>query len=336
MVAADGSQSAPPSLPQERQRAVDGALAGAIAAFTDAFPGRLRAAYTLGSYSDASAIAASDLDLTLVVADGFAGEPERAAMTALIGGLSARAREVGVELDLEVESEAALLRDGASPNLLRGSTLAWGQDIRPRLALVPLDVWTRDRMHSSWWRVARLFARPSPLALPLTSPEPADAFRGYLRRPLRLPDGREVPCTRDLIRLVGWAATGLLALQCGVYVARKGECHTLYATRVGGGWGGLVTETYTLCRTRWGYRIPDAPAERARLRDLCDRTLGFEQAFTDIYRRYLLGELASGDARRVAAALEAQAHAPMADAEVAAQVAATSGCPSHTSEGAGG
>jgi len=292
---------------------VDATIAAVVTAFDVAFPSRLRAGYTLGSYADASAIGASDLDLTLVFAGALRDE-ERVRAERLAALCVQRSQ---LELDIEFEDERTLAL-GSSPNFKLGSALVWGEDIRAQTPLVSLAAWTRDRMHSSWWRVARLFARPVVICLPLEYPEPADPFRGYTRRTLRLANGDEVPCTRDLIRLTGWAATGLLALQSGVYVARKSDVHSLYREQIGGEWAELIEQMYTLCRLRWGYLIPAEPAERAQLCALCDQTLGFERAFAATYRAYLLAELASDDPEATRSAVEAMTHAPLRDDAVVA------------------
>jgi hypothetical protein len=292
---------------------VNATIAAVVAEFGAAFPSRLLACYTLGSYADASAIGASDLDLTLVFA-GELSDEERARAKRLVALCVQRSQ---VELDIEFEDERALAL-GASPNFKLGSALVWGEDIRAQTPLVSLPAWTRDRMHSSWWRVARLFARPAVIRLPLEYPEPADPFRGYTRRTLRLANGDVIPCTRDLIRLVGWAATGLLALQSGVYVARKSDVHHLYRERIGGEWADLIERTYTLCRMRWGYLIPAEPAEWEQLRTLCDQTLGFERFFAAIYRDYLLAELASADPEATRCAAEVMTRAPLRDDAVVA------------------
>lgn len=74
-----------------------------------------------------------------------------------------------------------------------------------------------------------------------------------------------VPSTRELIRLTGWAATTLLALQCGVYVTRKRDAHMLYHERIGGPWDTLIADIYNMCRTGWSYLIPADLEERGRL-----------------------------------------------------------------------
>ena len=172
-------------------------------------------------------------------------------------------------------------------------------------------------MYTSYWRLASLFARPTPLRYPLAYPDANDEFYGYLRRPLRLPDGREVMCTRDLLRATGWAATALLALRAGVYVAAKRDCQNLYRQYIGDEWADLLTELYASCAQRWRYRIPEEPEEREQLRSLCAATLAFENHFLLVCRAYLLAELCSDTTERRQAAALTLARLPFADDEIA-------------------
>ena len=306
----------PPDQPRSTgTAAADVAARAVIAAYTRAYPGRVRGYFALGSFADASAVATSDLDITVVFKGAISAE-ERVSAGLLASDC---ARQCSIELDIELADEQTLAR-GASPNFKLGSALIAGEDIRERLPLLSLTDWTRDRMHSSWWRVARLFARPDIVTLPLDYPEPADLFRGYTRRKVRLASGVEAPSTRDLIRLTGWAATALLALQCGSYVTRKSEAHRVYRERIGGKSAALIEKVYTLCRQRWGYLIPDDPAERAQLRDICDRTLTFERSFVSTYRAYLLTELRGSDTDGVRFAAEVMNRAPLRDAAVLAEL----------------
>jgi len=279
-----------------------------LSRFATALPGRLRAAYVLGSYTDASAVTTSDLDLELIVADRFA-TGELASVQAFLAECPTQA---DVELDIEVKDEASL-QGGASPMLKLGSRLLWGDDLRPSLALIPLVEWTRDRMHTSYWRLAGLFARPLPLVTPLGYPDPADEFYGYARRTMRLPDGREAPGTRDLIRSVGWMATALVAYQAGQYVATKRACAPMYQEFIGDEWASLVEEMAEWVRGAWQYQIPSAPQDRARLRAICARTLGFENHFLGLYRRYAREELRGADPHGRRLACEALERTPLED-----------------------
>lgn len=301
---------------------MDALMKDALSRVLIALPDRLRAVYALGSYADESAVATSDLDLVFIVAGGFQDD-ERARIQALLAECAAQAAG---ELDGEVADEASLLA-GASPTLKLGSRLLWGEDVRPRLPLMPPAIWTRDRMHSSYWRLGGLFDRPLPLVIPLDYPDPDDAFGGYARRPVHLPNGCMEPGTRDLMRAVGWMATALLAYQAGQYVATKRACAPMYREFIGDEWSDLLDDLAVWVRGAWQYRIPAAPGERARLRAICTRTLAFENHFLTLYRRYALAELRGDDPEGRQAALEAQRRIPLADAEIMRAVtAATSGC----------
>lgn len=279
-----------------------------------AFPGRVRTCYVDGSYADGSGVATSDVDLTLVFSGAFRDDEERQRAEALCEYCTLLS---SVELDARVADEEGLRR-GVSPSLKLAATLVYGEDMRDGVPLVSIEQWTRDRMHSSYWRVAHLFGRPLPLRYPVDYPDPNAEFYGYDRRTVRLAGGREAPSTRDLIRLVGWAATALIARKAGRYVARKRDCHVLYRELIGGEHAGLLDDLYALCRGRWQYLIPDDPAERRGLRDICARTLAFENDFLLEYRAFLLGELRGADAEGRRMALEALERAPLADEEVAA------------------
>jgi len=282
-----------------------------IARFLTALPDRLRAVYVLGSYADASAVPTSDLDLELLVA-GSLREDEHERIQSLLAAWTSQAKS---ELDIEIKEETEL-RAGVSPTLKLGSRLLWGADVRQRLPLMPLTTWTRDRMHTSYWRLARLFARPTPLTMPLDYPDPHDAFYGYVRRLTHLPDGQLAPGTRDLMRAVGWMATALLAYQAGQYVATKRACATIYREHIGGEWVSLLDDLAAWVRGAWQYRIPATQEERARLRAICAQTLGFENHFLALYRRYALSELHGDDPLGRQLAIEAQQRIPLADAEI--------------------
>lgn len=293
------------------------ALRAVVAAFERGLPGSVRGYYVVGSFADATAITTSDLDVDIVLKDAADAETLATARRLADGCVHDSARE----LDITITDEAELAR-GCHPNFKLSSALIAGEDIRDQVPLISLTDWTRDRMHSSWWRVARLFARPAIITLPLSYPEPAEPFLGYTQRTVRLSNGDTVASTRDLIRLIGWAATALLALQCGVYVSDKRDVRPLYRERIGGESAALVEDVFTLCRTRWAYLIPNDSEERAALRAICERTLGFEQSFVAVYREYLLAELHGDDMEGVRFAAEVLRRAPLRDDAVIAALEA--------------
>lgn len=288
---------------------VDALLACAVTRCEAAFPARVRAYYVEGSYASASGVATSDVDLVIIFQDHFTSpaEGERAAALCAECGM-----EHGLELDAEITDEAGL-GGRASPTFKLGARLIYGADIRDQLTLPLIDVWTRDRMHTSYWRFIKLFGRPTPVDLPLAYPDAHAEFFGYTRRQARRPDGTLADSTRDLIRAVGWAATGLVALIAGEYVASKRECHEIYARTIGDEWSTLLRDIYERCRGEWVCLIPEAAADRQRLRAICARTLGFENHFMTVYRDYVARDLRQPDDDTVLAALKVLADVPLRD-----------------------
>lgn len=274
-------------------KAVDDALRSLIGIFEIAFPGRIRACYVEGSYADRSAVATSDIDLVVLFKDRFAGEAELDAAQRLRSyctDLSA------FELDLDIIDQAQAER-GIFPSIKLAGVFVYGEDIRERLALMPIAEWTRNRMYATYWLTVKVFNRPIPVRSPLGYPLADDEFFGYTERVMRLPDGSEVRCTRDLVRVTGWAATALIALRAGAYVVRKADCYQMYQHLIGDDWSGLLRQIYQRCKVDWSYRIPEASAARQELRAICGRTLAFENHFLEIFREFVLAELHSDDDR---------------------------------------
>jgi predicted nucleotidyltransferase len=296
---------------REAGRKPDDALHLFLARLLATSIGQLRSVYLEGSQVDGSALRTSDTDVTIVVADDSPRE-ERDAVAAIARAVAA---ECSTELDAEITDEATLAR-GVPPMLKEASRLLWGEPVAERLPPMSIDAWTRDRMHSSYWRVANLFGWGGRLVLPLDYPDPRDELYGYCRRALRLTDGNEVPSTRDLVRHVGWIATSLIAHWASRHVARKRDCHRLYRDLIGDEWSDLVVAIYDRCRGAWSYLVPDSPGERAELRAICARTLAFERHFLAVYHDYVLRELRSQDGAAWEMAADILRRVPFPDAEV--------------------
>ena len=150
-----------------------------------------------------------------------------------------------------------------------------------------------------------------------------DAYVGILWREaiadaskVRLPGGVEVFSTRDLIRLTGWAATAMIAFKAGRYVARKSDCHKMYQACFQDEWGQLLEDIFEYCKKRWNYLIPDEIEERNRLREMCRRTLSFENHFLTVYKEYLLKVLHNGSEQGKQQALWMLGQIPFQDEDV--------------------
>ncbi len=294
----------------------DAVLQNVIETFENKFSKRIRTYYIEGSYADASTVNSSDIDVLLVFRHEFKDEEQQQAET-LAERLVA---ESVLELDIGFVDEQSLIH-GVTPMLKFGSSLIYGEDIRDALPLIPLVEWTRERMHSSLWRTVHLYNRSSIIRYPLTYPEPNGEFYGYDARMLRLPNGQEVHCTRDLIRLTGWSATAMIAFKAGRYVARKSECHRMYQACFDDEWGQLLQDIYRLCRGKWNYLIPENSEDRHTLKAICERTLGFENHFLQVYKKFVLSELRNADPRGVLQVLSVLQKIVYQDEEILAAIA---------------
>ena len=298
-----------------RNNLVNTSLQNIVETFEANFPQRIRAYYVEGSHADASSVSTSDLDVLLIYKEKF--EDDEAQKAEELARLCEA--ENTLELDIECSDEYSLA-NGVSPTLKFGSSFIYGEDVREALPLVPLEEWTRDRMHTSLWRTVHLCNRPPLIRYPLSYPDPQGEFYGYDARMLRLSNGQEVHCTRDLIRLVGWSATAMIAFKAGRYVARKSECHKVYQACFDDEWGQLLQDIYELCRGKWNYLIPDDLKERKRLRAICERTLGFENHFLQVYKEFILIELRGNDQKGVLQALSVLQRIVYQDEEILAAI----------------
>ncbi|GER90424.1 hypothetical protein KDW_45860 [Dictyobacter vulcani] len=265
-----------------------------------------------GSYADETAVQTSDVDIVVIFKDQYASPSVCEQAELLWQRLSLPAN---IDFDLTIIAEESL-RAGVLPYLKLASRLIYGEDVCQRYPLLSLAEWTSDRMHAAYWLCLNVYQRPLPFQLPLDFPDPTDAFFGYTRRAITLSDGTEVPCTRNIIRTTGWAATGLLALQAGQYVARKRDCHRLYRQYIGDEWSALLEEIYVYCRGEWQYLLPDDPGARARLHSICERMLQFERHFLIQYRVYLLAQLQQAEGKLLEHTLWVQEQVPWNDVEI--------------------
>jgi hypothetical protein len=273
---------------------IDVTLRQIIAAGEAAFPGRIGIFLLIGSYHDGNPIATSDLDLVAVFRDDFApGEEARAHKFA-----EALALGSAVPVDLDVIAADTLLAGHAPLEAVRlrfGCVPVSGTDLRDRLPLPPLSVYRRLVTPAPYVNFVGIIRGRTAITYPLDYPDPAGAFYGYdaLRLSNRYsPDGRGL---KDLVAGVTWAATALLALRAGRYVVGKAEAMRQYQAAIGDEWSDIIAEIYALCRLRWAYLVPTDPAERWRLRHLCQRVLAFENHYFAVYRDYLLAELRGAD-----------------------------------------
>ena len=291
---------------------VDLIVRSTILLFEAAFPGRVGGIFVEGSYANHTALPYSDLDLIVVFKDHFVHETECQDAQRVASACSALSQ---LELDIDISDEASL-KLGADPMFALGALCLYGTDIRKTIPLLPVQQWARQRMHAAYWLMINVFHRPRLVHPPLAYPLPTSPLLGYDQRTIRRPDGQEAPSTRDLVRVVTWIATALVAYQSGSYVVAKQEVPGAYRQVVHDRFANLVEQVYQDCRENWGYAIPADKVALQRLRTLCERVLTFENHFLDIYRKFLLDELSNSDGTAQEDALRLLENTYLDDAEI--------------------
>ena len=293
--------------------AVDDYLAGLIGIFEVAFPDRVRAYYLAGSFATADAVASSDIDIQVIFKGTFtAGEAER--VTQLRDSCQ---RISAFQLDLPVRCEAQYLSGAEDPLALKTATLLLhGDDIRDQLVVPPLERYAQLITEAPRRNLARLRAHPI-IRFPLGYPDPTGEFYGYDI------GGR----TQHFVVAMGWAATAIIVLDAGHYVARKRDWLEVYRQHIAGAWLPFLSAVYERCRNQWDYAIPVDATGRAALRALCRQALDFENAYLARYRTYLLDQVAGGDLSGQAWALDRLAQVIYPDVEVVSAIRALADSP---------
>lgn len=266
---------------------VDNILRGVIGIFESVFPNRIRGYYLKGSYTDGTAVPASDIDVDILFVDSFLSgeEHEKAQQTSEYCSLISP-----IDLELNLYGEGQALRRGF-PELKFASILLYGEDIRDKLVLIPLEWWQRSLMHVPYRFFSRIRGNPEYLRFPLDYPDPQKEFYGYDTREVRVADNSRHPGTKEIINCVGKSALAIIALKANVYVNDKNDCLKQYRIRINDEWTDLIQDVYAKCRRTWAYCVPEDTEDRKQLINICERTLAFENYFLSLYKDFLLAEL---------------------------------------------
>lgn len=263
-------------------------VAGLVGAFEAAFPARVRGYYLLGSAAEGSTVPLSDIDCAIVFAGDFASPAEAAAAESLAEAYAAASP---VRLDTVVAAEAALdwLAPALRVALKLGSLPLHGADIRPSMALPAHDGYAMALADDARRFIARLRGEERLAARHVAYPDALDPFFGYTRKSIPAWYPPEVPAgTKELVAAVSRIAGALVVRQARGYVSGKHQAIVRYQSDIGGPWALFAGQVFERCKHDWQYLVPEGARERDELRGLCQRMLGFENAF--------LAECGAGDA----------------------------------------
>jgi predicted nucleotidyltransferase len=252
----------------------DKIIADVVSSFAAAMAGRVRGFYVAGSYAEGKPVPGSDIDLIVVLREKSDEELARGVSEACVARSPVRLDLVALTAEALAERFIPLV-----PAFKMGTLLVAGEDVRDELSLPPLAAYAAawaDRARRFMSRIRRVEVetiRPS-----LGYPDPRGEFFGYDRATIAewYPPST-TRSTKELVAIVGSAATSLIALRGGAYVPTKGRCAPLYAEHIGDEWTGLVSKVHAFCRERLGYGVPEILHERIELRAICAKVLGFER-----------------------------------------------------------
>ncbi len=265
----------------------DKVLQGVVRLFEAVFPDRVRGYYVYGSYADQTEISASDLDMQIVFKGAFHDDTEKDKAQQICEACGSMS---SIGLDAVVRDEQSLFRQG-SVNFKLASLFIYGQDIREKIPLPPMEEYARKTIEYPTYLFARARQGQRILRFPLDYPDPRGKFFGYDYRKIRQSDGSERNSTKGIINVTGRIATAKVILRNKEYVPSKRHGVELYRKSVNDDWIAFLEEIDEKCRQKWGYLIPQDEQARRQLKELCRRTLQFENHYFSIYNRYLLNEI---------------------------------------------
>ncbi|MBK34293.1 MAG: hypothetical protein CME26_02035 [Gemmatimonadetes bacterium] len=236
--------------------------------------------YLTGSRAFGSAVSSSDIDLFFVGQSGRLDDTLKDAVFSLSRlsplicpyRLDVKAYRLEKLMELETAVDGpfsppkAMLHFNAV-TIKNFSRILSGTDIRDKVELPPVESYVGHLRDFTVWIISDLkggrSVRPETT---LGFPDENSSFYGYVV------EGK----LEHLVYVVGLIASTRIAQAAGEYVSHKGMVPELYRKYVGDRFSDFVNQIFLWCRSRWENRIPDVPSDRARLDELCEETLRFE------------------------------------------------------------
>lgn len=309
---------------------VDEILRGIVGIFETVFPSRIQGHYLCGSYIDGSAVPAlSDLDVCIVFKDKLE-DSEREKFQQILTHLS---RIRPMLLNLESFGEQQLFMNGTVA-LKVASLVIYGEDIRDKIPMQPIEAFVREILDSFYCLLSWTRRHQDILMFPLSYPDPEGEFYGYdheKRSPFYL---TKIHTTQVLAGLVCAAGTGIIALTAQKYVAKKRDCARVYKACINDEWTEFLEDICETCFNEWKYLIPEDQAGRRKIRELCEKTLAFENHFLTICKDYLLTKLRNADDSNKLHAVQRLGEIIYPDAEVLNALQALERCENEELRGA--
>ena len=249
--------------------------------------------YISGSYANGYAVPSSDIDLYAIFANDL-GQKEEAEFDAFSNVFDA----ITPQIDL-VPIGKKKLQEKGEWEMEKLFLHVWGEKVS-----VPnpsLEDYIYRAMHGAYLYMERT-RKHKPYRLPLEFPDANDTYKGYAWRKMTV-QGEEQRSIKELVVLLGWMATGLVAWRGQKVVATKKECPKLFQEVIGGEHAQVFQKITDLCRNQLYYLLPKTPTEEAALQALFPGALAFENYFLAQYQHFLLSHLSDANPIRVRTSL---------------------------------
>lgn len=292
---------------------VDETAADIVQQFEQAFPGRVRGYYLLGSYADGCGVVGSDIDMYVLFKETFL-TPKEAIQAKQLAAICAK--KCILRLDINVVDEQTL------PNyqsimrvaLKQNSMLYFGEDTRPAMTLPSRAAYTRD-ITDGVIEFLQYLHHSNSVTYPISYNDPNGEFYGYdnmtklafdvaaLYYPPAKADNVH-HAIREMVECACRMASALVVFKTGSFVSTKRGSVETYNREIHDEWSPFLAAMFEKGKLRWLYGLPEREEERVELRELCRQMLAFENYYLQHYRTYLLSLLSSEDQQNVQFALK--------------------------------
>ena len=244
--------------------------------------------YLMGSYIDGTQVDSSDLDFAVIYNEA---DPQRVKEIKQFFDTYSR-DYFRKEIDLymisidqirNLEKDSLLTREGIL-NVKIASELVYGTDIRDQISIADIGSYVEMTVATPFFFMQKVRGTNGSLTHnALRYPREADYFFGYLDHVQDTHLGLE---TKPMLTLIGWICTSRIALQAGELVGKKSDVKKLYKKHINDEWTQFVDDAYQLIRSELAYKLPQTPAQKEALRNLCQSLLAFEKAYIKEYEHF--------------------------------------------------
>jgi len=267
---------------------IDEIICGSIGLLETLFPNRIRAYYLVGSYIDGGYTAGSDIDLVPI----FKGALQAGEELTYRQAVEYMDQLSPVHLGFGLRAEEQSFQEGGV-GIKIGSVLLYGQDVRDKIPLTPLEQYCQSCISTSLELIRDQRGNPDQLVFPLGYPDAQAEYYGYLKD--EETQGVLRKSSASIFTHLMFLASTMATLKTGQYNASKSFSWKFYQDHVGGPWGAYLEGWYIRGKKQWAYAIPLTAEERHELKQMCQKVLAFENDFMMIARDFILKRLENTD-----------------------------------------